>query len=63
MVLKAIKEDLRAVFDRDPAATSWLEVVLTYAGFHALLAYRVSHWLKSYMCRSFLGLFLRLLAG
>src|SRR3989449_1916360 len=48
MVLKAIQEDLRAVFDRDPAATSWLEVVLTYAGFHALLAYRVSHWLKSY---------------
>ena len=48
MVLKAIQEDLRAVFDRDPAATSWLEVVLTYAGFHALLAYRISHWLKSY---------------
>ena len=46
MVLKAIREDLRAVFDRDPAATSWLEVVLTYAGFHAVLAYRVSHWLK-----------------
>ena len=42
MVLKAIQKDLRAVFDRDPAATSWLEVVLTYAGFHALLAYRIS---------------------
>jgi len=41
-----IKQDLQAVFDRDPAATSKLEVVLTYAGFHALLAYRVSHWLK-----------------
>ena len=48
MILKAIKEDLRAIFDRDPAATSWVEVVLTYAGFHALLAYRISHWLKSY---------------
>ena len=42
-----IKQDLRAVFDRDPAATSKLEVILTYAGFHALLAYRISHWLKS----------------
>jgi serine O-acetyltransferase len=41
-----IKQDLNAVFDRDPAATSKLEVMLTYAGFHALLAYRVSHWLK-----------------
>jgi serine O-acetyltransferase len=48
MVLKAIQKDLRAVFDRDPAATSWLEVVLTYAGFHAMLAYRLSHWLESY---------------
>ena len=43
-----IKQDLRAVFDRDPAATSKLEVILTYAGFHALLAYRVSHWLKAH---------------
>ena len=48
MLLKNIREDLRAVFDRDPAATSWFEVVLTYAGFHALMAYRVSHWLKTY---------------
>ncbi len=29
----------------DPAATSRLEVALTYAGFHALLFYRVAHWL------------------
>jgi serine O-acetyltransferase len=42
-----IKADLQAIFDRDPAATSTLEVVLTYAGFHALLAYRISHWLQS----------------
>ena len=42
-----IRQDLRAIFDRDPAATSTIEVVLTYAGFHALLAYRISHWLQS----------------
>lgn len=47
-MLSQIKQDLQAVFDRDPAATSKLEVILTYAGFHALLAYRVSHWLKVY---------------
>jgi serine O-acetyltransferase len=45
-MLKTIRQDLQAIFDRDPAATSTMEVVLTYAGFHALLAYRVSHWLK-----------------
>ena len=43
-----VKQDLRAVFDRDPAATSKPEVILTYAGFHALLAYRISHRLKAY---------------
>lgn len=47
MILTKIKQDLQAVFDRDPAATSKLEVILTYAGFHALLAYRITHWLKA----------------
>ena len=47
-MFQRIQQDLQAVFDRDPAATSKLEVVLTYAGFHALLAYRVSHWLKAH---------------
>lgn len=42
-MLAKIKQDLQAVFDRDPAATSKLEVILTYAGFHALLAYRIAH--------------------
>ncbi|MFO0697688.1 MAG: serine O-acetyltransferase [Nitrospira sp.] len=47
-MLEKIRQDLQAVFDRDPAAVSRLEVVLTYAGFHALLAYRISHWLKAH---------------
>jgi serine O-acetyltransferase len=45
-MFKAIKQDLQAVFERDPAATSKLEVILTYAGFHALLAYRIAHRLR-----------------
>ncbi|HET6674041.1 MAG TPA: serine O-acetyltransferase [Nitrospiraceae bacterium] len=45
-MFKTIRQDLRAIFDRDPAATGKLEVILTYAGFHALLAYRIAHWLK-----------------
>jgi serine O-acetyltransferase len=43
--VKQIAQDLQAVFERDPAATSRLEVFFTYSGFHALLAYRISHWL------------------
>ncbi|BCA54186.1 Serine acetyltransferase [Nitrospira sp. KM1] len=45
-MLNAIRKDLQAVFDRDPSATSRVEVILTYAGFHALLAYRIAHWLR-----------------
>src|SRR5574341_1443639 len=45
-MFNTIRKDLQAVFERDPAATSKLEVILTYAGFHALLAYRFAHWLR-----------------
>jgi serine O-acetyltransferase len=40
-----IRKDFRAALSMDPAATSKLEVVLTYSGFHALLFYRFAHWL------------------
>jgi serine O-acetyltransferase len=42
-MFQTLKDDLAVVFERDPAATSRLEVILTYAGFHALIAYRLSH--------------------
>ena len=42
---RKIRRDFRAALSMDPAATSKLEVVLTYAGFHALLFYRFAHWL------------------
>lgn len=38
-----LKEDLQTARRRDPAATSTLEVALTYPGVHALWAHRVSH--------------------
>ena len=44
-MFKTIWDDLAVVFERDPAATNRLEVILTYAGFHALIAYRLAHWL------------------
>ena len=45
-----IKKDFHAAISMDPAATSKLEVVLTYAGFHALLFYRFAHglWKKRF---------------
>jgi serine O-acetyltransferase len=43
--LKKIRNDFNAAMSMDPAATSKIEVALTYAGFHALLFYRLAHWL------------------
>jgi serine O-acetyltransferase len=40
-----IKKDFQAALSMDPAATSKVEVFLTYAGFHALLFYRFAHFL------------------
>ncbi|MGB6518521.1 MAG: serine O-acetyltransferase, partial [Candidatus Cybelea sp.] len=35
--------DLQAALERDPAARGWLDVVLSYPGFHALVAHRLVH--------------------
>jgi serine O-acetyltransferase len=43
---RKIQRDFNAALSMDPAATSRIEVVLTYAGFHALLFYRFAHWLN-----------------
>jgi len=41
----SLREDVRVIFERDPAATNLLEVLLTYPGLHALLLHRVAHYL------------------
>jgi serine O-acetyltransferase len=38
-----IQKDIQAVFERDPAATSLIEVLLVYAGFHAIVFHRIAH--------------------
>jgi len=40
-----LKQDIKAVFDRDPAARSALEVFFCYPGLHAIWFHRISHWL------------------
>ncbi len=42
-MLSEMREDVRAVLERDPAARHWLEVVLCYPGLHAVWLYRVAH--------------------
>jgi serine O-acetyltransferase len=42
-IISTMKEDVRSVFARDPAATSTIEIVLLYPGLHAVWAYRFTH--------------------
>lgn len=41
---RTVKSDIEAVFENDPAARSWFEVVFTYAGLHAIWAHRFAHF-------------------
>ncbi|ASS76947.1 serine O-acetyltransferase [Tumebacillus algifaecis] len=52
-MFERMREDIQVIFNRDPAARSTLEVVLTYSGLHALWAYRVSHWFWNMKMRTF----------
>jgi len=40
-----LREDVQTIFERDPAARSFWEILLAYPGLHALLVYRLSRWL------------------
>jgi serine O-acetyltransferase len=42
-LFKMLKEDVNVVFDQDPAARTYLEVILTYSGLHAIWGHRVAH--------------------
>jgi serine O-acetyltransferase len=42
-LFKMFKDDIDVVFEQDPAARTYFEVVLTYSGLHAIWAHRVAH--------------------
>ena len=46
-----LRETLDAYQKNDPAARSKLEVLLLYNGLHAIICYRISHWLWNHRCR------------
>ena len=43
-MFKQLRRDIKAVFERDPAARSVPEILLCYPGFHAVLVHRLAHW-------------------
>jgi serine O-acetyltransferase len=42
-MFKRLKEDVDVIFEQDPAARSYLEVILTYSGLHAIWSHRIAH--------------------
>jgi serine O-acetyltransferase len=65
-VFRTFREDIAAVFQRDPAVRSTLEVVVCYPGFHALQFHRIAHklWtMKFYFVARFISQFSRFMTG
>ena len=45
LIALVFRGEVRAVFERDPAAVSFWEVLLTYSGLHAIISHRIAHLL------------------
>ncbi len=61
-----LKRDIQAVFERDPAAKSLLEVLLCYPGLHAVIMHRVAHFFyrkKLFLIARLISHFSRFLTG
>lgn len=65
-MLDAIRGDIRAARERDPAAPTTLQVIFAYPGVHAIWGHRISHWLWNRGARlaaRTLGAITRILTG
>jgi serine O-acetyltransferase len=65
-MFKTLRRDVQAVFDRDPAARSTLEVILLYPGLHAVWLHRLAHslWRDGFfLLARFISQFSRWLTG
>ncbi len=65
-LIDKFKEDISCVFERDPAARTFIEVILCYPGFHALIFHRLSHYLwnkKFFFLARFVSHIARFLTG
>ena len=45
-VISQIKEDIKTIYEKDPAAENILEVLFCYPGLHALILHRIAHKLN-----------------
>jgi serine O-acetyltransferase len=45
---KRLREDIRTIKERDPAAKNYTEILLCYPGLHAIWLHRIAHYLHQY---------------
>ncbi|HLS23714.1 MAG TPA: serine O-acetyltransferase [Pseudogracilibacillus sp.] len=65
-LFRRMREDIEVIFEQDPAARTYLEVVLTYSGLHAIWFHRIAHALykrKLFFIARFISQFSRFLTG
>lgn len=65
-MLEKIKEDIRMVKEKDPAARTSLEVILAYSGLHAVIFHRIAHWFylkKFFLVARLISQFSRFVTG
>jgi len=65
-LFKNLRYDVNSVIKNDPAARSFIEVLLLYPGIHALIAYRISHYLytkKMFFLARFISQIARFVTG
>ena len=65
-MFEAIKQEIQAVQERDPAARGALETLLVSSGLHAILLHRPAHWLyqrRRYLAARLISQFSRFLTG
>lgn len=43
-IFKRMREDMDTIFEQDPAARTYIEVLLTYSGLHAIWAHRIAYF-------------------
>lgn len=52
-MFNTLRKDIKAVFDRDPAAQSVLEILIAYPGLQAIRAHRIAHWFWTHNMKTF----------
>lgn len=65
-MFEKIKEDIRMVKEKDPAARTSIEVILAYSGLHAVIFHRIAHWFylkKFFLAARLISQFSRFLTG